>query len=136
MKEYKCIKGDAINFTEGHVYQLRDDGNMKGDDDYTFEPVGCSTAVEWLEKHGFKFEPVSKFKNAEIMKQVVDLLNSGCTGIGCGGECAFNATGICGMAFLRDVMSRLDGATEITVGNAIYSRQDYMTFASLNKPHN
>lgn len=136
MKEYKCIKGDDINFTEGHIYQLRDDGKMKGDDGYTFEPAECSTAVEWLEKHGLKFENVNKFKNAELFQQVVDLLNSGCTGIGCMGECAFNATGICGMAFLRDAMKRMGGATEIAVDSPGYNRQDYMTFASLNKPHN
>lgn len=136
MKEYKCIKGDAINFTEGRIYKLRDDGGMQGDDGFTFMPGSYDTAVDWLEANGFKFEPVGKFKNTEIFQQVVDLLNSGCGGICCGGECAFNSTGICGMAFLRDAMSRMDGATEIAVRNASYSRQDYMTFASLNKPHN
>lgn len=135
MKEYKCIKGDAINFTEGRIYKLRDDDCMEGDYNYAFEPAGCSTAVEWLEKHGFKFEPVSKFKNAELFQQVVDLLNSGCAGICCGGECAFNANGICGMAFLLDAMSRLDGATEIIVDHPSYSRQEYMVFASVNEPH-
>ena len=136
MKEYKCIKGDDINFTEGRIYQLQDDGRMKGDDGFTFDPGGQDTAVEWLEMHDFKFEPVSEFKNAIIFQQVVDLLNSGCDDIGCGRECAFNATGVCGMAFLRDAMSRMDGATEIVVRGSAYNRQDYMRFASVNEPHN
>lgn len=136
MKEYKCIKGDDINFTEGRIYKLRDDDCMEGNDNFTFKPGGCSTAVEWLEKNGFKFELVSKFKNAEIFKQVVDMLKSGCEGISCGGECAFNANGICGMAFLLDAMNRMDGATEAAGCFSVYNRQGYMNFASLNKPHN
>lgn len=136
MKEYKCIKGDAINFTEGRIYKLQDNGGMKGDDGFTFMPGSYNTAVGWLEANGFKFEPVSKFKNAEIFQQVVDLLNSGCTGILCEGECAFRATGICGMVFLRDAMSRMNGATETTGCDYSYNRQDYMTFASVNEPHN
>lgn len=46
MKNYKCIKGDGINFTEGNIYQLQENGKMKGDDGYPFAPAGCSTAVK------------------------------------------------------------------------------------------
>ena len=40
------------------------------------------------------------------------------------------------MAFLSNAMSRMDGASEVDCGSAHYNRQDYMTFASLNEPHN
>ena len=82
MKNYKCIKGDGINFTEGNIYQLQENGKMKGDDGYPFAPAGCSTAVKQMEEHDFKFESISKFKNLDTFEQVMKLLKSDCDGIG------------------------------------------------------
>lgn len=135
MKKYKCVKGDDINFTEGKTYTLQDNGNVEGNDGYKFFHGEYDTAIEWLEIHGFRFEATSKFENIDIFEQVVQLLHSGCTGVSCDRDCAFNAIGVCGMALLRDAMSRMEGATEVECGKTPYNRQDYMHFASVNEPH-